>query len=152
MLNVKSHSSNIHYKIKLRWFHSPEITTGHITVLLQTKTLFNQVWGQIVHSGLQLSFSSRTIYSDPFSVSVHKGSTLSLRELLGVTEQVWTMIHPRPVLRGLRGSYFPNQGSILGPLLWKCRVLTTGPPGNSHPLSPHFFPHDSSKKIRSLQI
>ena len=29
------------------------------------------------------------------------------------------------------GSYFPNQGLDPGPLRWKCRVLTTGPPGNS---------------------
>ena len=26
---------------------------------------------------------------------------------------------------------FPNQGSNLGALLWKCGVLTTGPPGKS---------------------
>ena len=29
------------------------------------------------------------------------------------------------------GSYFPDQGSNLCPLQWKCRVLTTGLPGNS---------------------
>ena len=29
------------------------------------------------------------------------------------------------------GSYFPNQGSILCPLQWRCRVWTTGPPGKS---------------------
>ena len=27
------------------------------------------------------------------------------------------------------GSYFPDQGSDLKPLHWKCRVLSTGPPG-----------------------
>ena len=26
---------------------------------------------------------------------------------------------------------FPDQGSNLGPLQWKCRVLTAGPPGDS---------------------
>ena len=26
---------------------------------------------------------------------------------------------------------FPNQGSNLGPLQWKCGVLSTGPPGKS---------------------
>ena len=29
------------------------------------------------------------------------------------------------------GSWFPDQGSKLHPLLWECRVLTTGPPGKS---------------------
>ena len=29
------------------------------------------------------------------------------------------------------GSYFPNQGLNPRPLHWKCRVLTTGPPGKS---------------------
>ena len=29
------------------------------------------------------------------------------------------------------GSQSPDQGSKLGPLQWKCRVLTTGPPGTS---------------------
>ena len=29
------------------------------------------------------------------------------------------------------GSKFPNQGSNLYPLEWKCRVLATGPPGRS---------------------
>ena len=28
---------------------------------------------------------------------------------------------------------FPNQGSNLYPLQWKHRVVTTGPPGKSHP-------------------
>ena len=28
-------------------------------------------------------------------------------------------------------SWFPNQGSNLGPQQWKCKVLTTGLPGNS---------------------
>ena len=32
----------------------------------------------------------------------------------------------------LAGSYFPNQGLNLCPQQWKCEVLTTGPPGNSH--------------------
>ena len=30
------------------------------------------------------------------------------------------------------GIYFPDQGSNLGPLHWECRVLATGPPGQSH--------------------
>ena len=30
----------------------------------------------------------------------------------------------------LAGSYFPDQGSNPCLLQWKCRVLTTGPPGN----------------------
>ena len=30
------------------------------------------------------------------------------------------------------GSYFPNQGSKLCSLQWKCDTLTTGPSGNSH--------------------
>ena len=29
------------------------------------------------------------------------------------------------------GPYFLNQGWNPGPLQWKCRVLTTGPPGKS---------------------
>ena len=29
------------------------------------------------------------------------------------------------------GFWFPDQGWNLHPLQWKCRVLTTGPPGNS---------------------
>ena len=29
------------------------------------------------------------------------------------------------------GSYFPNQGLNLCPLLWKCEVFTAGPPGQS---------------------
>ena len=29
------------------------------------------------------------------------------------------------------GSEFPDQGSNLCPLQWKCGVLTTGPPGKS---------------------
>ena len=29
------------------------------------------------------------------------------------------------------GSQFPDQGSNLRPLHWKCGVLTTGPPGKS---------------------
>ena len=31
----------------------------------------------------------------------------------------------------LVGSQFPDQGLNPGPRQWKCRVLTTGPPGNS---------------------
>ena len=31
----------------------------------------------------------------------------------------------------LAGSYFPKQGSNPWPLQWKCRVLTTGPPGKT---------------------
>ena len=64
----------------------------YITVFLRTKTLIKQAGGQTVHSGLQLSFSSQTMYSDSFSTSVHKVCTLSLWELLGVTEQAWTVI------------------------------------------------------------
>ena len=64
----------------------------YITVFLRTKTLIKQAGGQTVHSGLQLSFSSQTMYSDLFSTTVHKVYTLSLWELLGVTEQAWTMI------------------------------------------------------------
>ena len=33
-------------------------------------------------------------------------------------------------------SSFPNQGSILHSLQWKCRVLTTGPPGKSCAANP----------------
>ena len=64
----------------------------YITVFLRTKTLIKQAGGQIVHSGLQLSFSSQTMYSDSFSTSMHKVCTLFLWELLGVTEQAWAMI------------------------------------------------------------
>ena len=30
------------------------------------------------------------------------------------------------------GPYFPDQESKLGPLQWKCGVLSTGPPATSH--------------------
>lgn len=33
------------------------------------------------------------------------------------------------------GPYFPDQESKLGPLQWKCGVLTTGPPATSHPIN-----------------
>ena len=41
------------------------------------------------------------------------------------------------------GSEFLNQGPTLRALQWKCRVLTTGPPGKSRclPLLNHNFPH-----------
>ena len=32
----------------------------------------------------------------------------------------------------LAGSQFPAQGQNTDPLQWRCRVLTAGPPGNSH--------------------
>ena len=41
----------------------------------------------------------------------------------------------------LAGSQFPDQGLNPGPLQWKCRVLTTGQPGNSpiHRFVNHLF-------------
>ena len=38
---------------------------------------------------------------------------------------------PAPGVTQHVGSEFPDQGSNPPPLQWKCRVLTTGPPGKS---------------------
>ena len=55
------------------------------------------------------------------------------------------------------GSQFPDQGSNPCPLQWNCRVLTTGPPGNSLPVrclndlfsSSGFFPSSTCQTASS---
>ena len=47
------------------------------------------------------------------------------------------------------GSLFPDQGSNLGSLHWKCRILPTGPPGKSEV---YIFIHEKKSNHFSLEI
>ena len=52
------------------------------------------------------------------------------------------------------GSQFPNQGSNLHPLPWKCKVLTTGLPGKSLELHLFHIPgiRDGKRAVVELSI
>ena len=52
---------------------------------------------------------------------------------------IYLFICLRQLLAAACGIQFPAQRSKLGPLLWECGVLTTGPPGKSRYFSIFFF-------------
>ena len=59
------------------------------------------------------------------------GLSCSLGNLRSSLQHVGFLAATCKLLLATCGTYFPDQGLNLGPLLWECGVLATGPPGKS---------------------